>query len=246
MTEPKTKARVFADAPLNQSARLAFAPGQGHYLANVMRCQPQDRVAVFNGRDGEWSVLLQSVSRARVAGTVEHRTREQIDEPGPWLAFAPIKKTQTQFLAQKATELGVETFLPVITARTEASGFNPERFRANVIEAAEQSRRLTVPKVLSPCPLENIAAQLPPDCHLFILDAAGGGMPLGQALANPGAQPHAFLIGPEGGFAPAELQFSRNLAYATCVSLGSRILRAETAAMAVLACWQAYVGDWRK
>ena len=162
--------------------------------------------------------------------------------PDLWLAFAPVKKTPSDYLTQKATELGVSLLQPVMTRRTIVSRINQDRMAANAIEAAEQSGRLSVPEIREAVSLEKLLAGWPQERRLYFCDEGGDAQPLAKASA-PG--PAAILTGPEGGFDPAEREKLRALSFVTPVTLGPRILRADTAALAALAIWQSVSGDWK-
>jgi len=239
------KLRLFADAPLHTGARIVPAAGQIHYLMHVMRARAGDRVLLFNGRDGEWRARVADVSRRECALVCEIETRAQETGPDLWLAFAPVKKTPGEYLTQKATELGVAAMIPVVTERTVARRINTERLRANAIEAAEQSERLTVPEIRGVQSLPELLAGWPAGRGLIFCDEAGDALPIGEALAASGPRDGwGILTGPEGGFAPAERDRIRTHACVLPVTLGPRIMRADTAALAALAVWQAVLGDW--
>lgn len=238
--------RLFVDTPLAAGGKVALGQDQTHYLKNVLRLGPGEAVALFNGVDGEWRAEIAAVSKKSAELALAGRTRAQAPEPDLWLAFAPIKRARIDFTAQKATELGASLLWPVMTRHTMVDRVNTERLRANAVEAAEQSDRLTVPEVREPARLDALIDAWPADRALIVADETGG-VPIGETLAmhRRGAITSAgFLIGPEGGFADAELDRLRSLPFVTSVSLGARLLRADTAALAVLAVWQALVGDW--
>lgn len=251
MPENKPSARLFLDCHLATDAVIELGREQSHYLAQVMRVHVAEAIALFNGCDGEWRAVVSSVERKAVTLTCQTRLREQAEAPDVWLAFAPLKKTRIDFVVEKATELGVGRLLPVVTQYTVAARVNIERLSARVIEAAEQCERLTVPPITPPCALDKFLDSWPADRSLFVLDETGGGRPIAEALMQmrPSSDckfpPCGFLVGPEGGFSPSELDAVRNRAFVTTVGVGPRILRAETAALAALVCWQAIVGDWR-
>ncbi len=241
----KINIRLFVEAGLAEGARVDLSAAQAHYLGHVMRLGPGAPVVAFNGRDGEWRTRIESLEKNRGALAAEARTRPQHPEPGPWLAFAPLKKARTDFIAEKATELGASRLWPVFTRRTASIRVNPGRLRARAVEAAEQCGRLSVPEVAEPVDLERLIAQWPAGRRLLVLDETGQGEPIAAVLAAPGADAACgFLAGPEGGFEDAELDALDKLPFATRVGLGPRTLRAETAALAALACWQATHGDW--
>ncbi|WP_345740965.1 16S rRNA (uracil(1498)-N(3))-methyltransferase [Thalassobaculum salexigens] len=238
--------RLYVDAPLAAGGVVALGQDQAHYLKNVLRLGPGEGVALFNGRDGEWRAEIAAVAKKSADLAVIEQTRPQRAEPDVWLAFAPIKRARIDFTAQKATELGASVLWPVMTRHTMVDRVNTERLRANAVEAAEQSDRLTVPDVREPAKLEALIEAWPADRALILADETGG-PPIAEALSMHRERPMTragFLIGPEGGFAEPELDRLRKLPFVTRVSLGERLLRADTAALAVLAIWQALVGDW--
>jgi 16S rRNA (uracil1498-N3)-methyltransferase len=173
----------------------------------------------------------------------ERQTRPQAPEPDLWLLCAPLKKDRTDLVVEKAAELGVSLLWPVFTRRTNAGRVNLERMRAHLIEASEQCERLGVPELAQPAPLEKVLETWPAERVLLFLDESGGGAPLAEAATDT---PAALLVGPEGGFAPEERRLLESKPFCRPVGLGPRILRAETAAIAALAVWQAVAGDWRR
>jgi len=251
MDDGKPAARIFIDGDLGPGTTITLPRAPSHYLAHVMRVRPGDPVLLFNGRDGEWRATVIEAARHGVVLACAARTRPRGAEPDLWLAFAPLKKSRIDFVVEKATELGAARLIPVFTRFTAAGRVNRERLAAHAVEAAEQCGRLTVPEVAEPVALDALLSGWPADRPLFVLDETGGGRPIAEALADlrgsagPAPPAHGFLIGPEGGFALSELDDMRKLAFVTPVGVGPRILRAETAALAALACWQALVGDWR-
>ncbi len=244
--EPRV--RLFVDADLAPGASVGLAPSQAHYLKHVMRMDPGGVVAVFNGRDGEWLARIDGLGRGWASLGLVSLRREQTREPDLWLVFAPIKRARIDFLAEKATELGVRALWPVFTRRSVITRVNTDRLRANAVEAAEQSERLTVPEVFEPATFAELVEGWPPDRHLVVCDESGGGAPIAEALADARAEAGAewaLLTGPEGGLTRSELDALGRLPFVTRVGLGPRVLRADTAAVAALACWQALLGDWR-
>jgi len=242
--------RLFIEADLSAGIEAPLSEGQAHYLRHVMRRADGAPLLLFNGRDGEWRATLSLRGKKGAAATVGERTREQTAEPDLWLCFAPVKRARIDYIAEKATELGVAALQPILTRHTIVERVNIERLRANAIEAAEQTERLTVPEVRAPVELAHLLNNWPAERRLLMCDETGGGPPIGGVLAalddTARAAPWAIVIGPEGGFAAAELAALRRIKDVTAVGLGPRILRADTAALAALACWQAMVGDWRK
>ncbi len=212
-----------------------------------MRAKRGDRVSLFNGRDGEWLARIEATSKRGLDLVCERQTMLQREVPDLWLVFAPVKKTPADYLVQKATELGVRALQPVFTRRTIVSRVNCERLRANAIEAAEQSGRVSVPECREALTLEKVLASWPKDRTLIFCDEAGNAPMLIDALLDlpDDGGPCAILTGPEGGFDPAERAMIRSVPGAVPVLLGTRILRADTAALAALAIWQSVWGDWR-
>jgi len=240
--------RLFVAGPLPSGGDVALDRAQAHYLGRVMRLEAGDKVLLFNGRDGEWLAAVEALGNGRCAVAVERLTRAQAAERGPWLAFAPVKKTGTDFIVEKATELGAARLLPVFTRRTNSARLNRDRLRQRAVEAAEQSGRLTLPEIAEPVTLDNLIGSWPAERALLVLDETGGGRPIARVLTDMrGARPTAappccFLSGPEGGFEATELDALRKLDFVIPVGLGPRVLRAETAALAALSCWQALLG----
>ena len=235
--------RLFVDAALEAGASVALAPAQAHYLRHVMRRRLGDRIHLFNGRDGEWDGTIKAFAPRRADVQIGAKRAGQTPVPDLWLLFAPLKAAPTRFVVEKATELGVGVIHPVFTRRSQTRRVNEDRLRTYAIEAAEQCGRLEVPKVAAPCSLEDALAAWPPERRLLVCEPAAEYSPA-EALANAGA-PWAVLIGPEGGFAPEERRLLGDHPAAVSTRLGPRILRAETAAAAALACCQALAGDWR-
>jgi 16S rRNA (uracil1498-N3)-methyltransferase len=226
--------RLFVTAPLATGAAIAATAGQAHYLGTVMRRAVGDAVVLFNGSDGEWAARLASLRRGVASFVVDDLLRPQVEEPDLWLAFALLKRDATDLVVQKATELGVAALWPVVTARTNAQRVNLERLHAIAIEAAEQSERLTVPCIHEPRPLATLLHAWPAGRCLFVAVEREAAPPI--AATN---EPAGLLVGPEGGFAPAELAAIQAHPFVTSVTLGPRILRADTAAIAGLARLQA-------
>ncbi|MGE4064594.1 MAG: 16S rRNA (uracil(1498)-N(3))-methyltransferase [Rhodospirillaceae bacterium] len=243
MSKPAApKIRLFVDGALSLGASVAASEAQAHYLLHVMRRASSDPVALFNGRDGEWRAKVQMPSKKHVVFEVEEQLRPQSPSPDLWLAFAPVKRIDA--VVEKASELGAAALLPVMTRRTDVSRINFDRMRAIAIEAAEQCERLSIPVIQPAQDFDSFLRGWPAARRLYFLDETGQGAPIARALQEEVTQSCAFLVGPEGGFTESELDALRQVPSAKGVSLGPRILRAETAALAALACWQALRGDW--
>lgn len=239
--------RLYVTAPLAETATVGLESAHAHYLRSVLRLGPGETVALFNGRDGEWLARIDGIGKGWASLVVGHQTRPQRPEPDLWLAFAPIKRARIDFVAQKATELGASLLWPVMTRHTMVDRVNTDRLTANAVEAAEQSDRLTVPEIREPTTLDKLIAQWPDDRAMILCDETGGGGGIAEVLtaAGPAVRRRVgFVIGPEGGFAQEELDRLRKLPFVTAVGLGPRLLRADTAALAALAVWQAVAGDW--
>ena len=241
--------RLFIPHDLAAGGDLALDPGQSRYLAAVMRQAVGDELLAFNGRDGEWRVRITAVTRRAVAVRVEALARAQAVGPDLDLIVALVKRGRVETIVEKATELGARRVRLVTTERTNADRARVDRLTAIAIEAAEQTGRLDVPDVLEPVKLEALIGGWEPTRRLLFCDEAGDAAPILQGLtpdpsARGGGEPWAILIGPEGGFSPSERQSLRALPCAVPVSLGPRILRADTAAISALALWQAALGDW--
>jgi 16S rRNA (uracil1498-N3)-methyltransferase len=241
----KISARLFVTSPLAEGAAVELGPEQAHYLRNVMRLSDGDAVALFNGSDGEFRARIQRLGKRTAHLLVEERLRAQQAEADLWLVFAPIKRARIDYLVEKATELGASALVPVITRHTHVERLNLDRLRAHAIEAAEQSERLTVPRIEEPRALDEVLAAWDASRRIMLCDESGTAPPASVALANQNAAAWAVLIGPEGGFAETELDALRKLPFVSPVSLGPRILRADTAALAGLAVLQALRGEAR-
>ncbi|MFQ5972317.1 MAG: 16S rRNA (uracil(1498)-N(3))-methyltransferase [Alphaproteobacteria bacterium] len=246
MPTTKPRIRLYVSYDLGAGAAVGLDRAQTHYVRTVMRASLGDRVALFNGRDGEWLAEIEGLGKGRCSLGVRERRRAQRSEPDLWLAFAPVKGARLDFIAQKATELGVSRLMPVKTERTQVARVNVDRLRANAVEAAEQSERLSVPRVESPVVLRDLLAEWPENRRLLLADESGGGAPIGAAVATAGeGKTWGVLVGPEGGFSAGELDRLRPMPFVTPVGLGPRVLRSDTAALAALAVLQAVAGDWR-
>ena len=238
---PASLTRLFIDQPLSEGLALTIDGGQAHYLTGVMRLKAGDQIALFDDRSGEWRAEIEQVGKRAVAVRAVERMREREDVPDLWLLAAPIKKGRIDWMAEKACELGVARLKPVITQRTIIDRLNLDRLRAHMIEAAEQCERTALPILDEPVKLAQLLKAWPEDRALIFADEEGG-LPMAQ-VAKPGAA--AILIGPEGGFTPEERAAIKAMPQATGVSLGPRILRADTAMAAAVALWMGLAGDWR-
>lgn len=233
-----TTPRLFVTDALAAGTAITLDQPQSHYLANVMRRQPGDLVRLFNGRDGEWAARVTAVAKRAVTLAAEWQSAPQQAVPDLWLCAAPLKKGRIDWLVEKACELGVTRLQLVTTARTVVDKPNRDRLQAHLVEAAEQSGRTALPELPEPVTLDRLLRDWPAGRVLIFADEQGG-TPLVRANAPA---PAAILIGPEGGFTAAERDAIRAHPATVPVSLGANILRAETAALAAVAVWQALNG----
>ncbi len=237
------KIRLYVETPLQAGAEVALTREQSHYLLNVMRVKEGGAVLLFNGRNGEWRAEIVKTGKKVCVLSLRTQTREQDYVPDLELWFAPVKRAATDAIVQKATELGAAAIRPVLTRRTIATKVREDRLRATVIEAAEQCGRLTVPDVLAPLDLAEALSRLG-ERKLLFCDEGGNAPPARAALTGESRGAWAVLIGPEGGFEPAERAMLQAQDRVVAVSLGPRIMRADTAAIAALSLWQSQLGDW--
>jgi 16S rRNA (uracil1498-N3)-methyltransferase len=238
---PRSTPRLYVEAPLAPGPLTLSGP-QAHYLVGVMRTKPGDPVRLFDDTTGEWLATASSVGKRDLTLDVTERLAEREAVPDLWLAAAPLKKGRVDWMAEKACELGVARLVPVVTRRTVVDKPNTERLRAHMIEAAEQCGRTALPEVAEPVKLATLLRDWPTERALFFADEQGGAPALEAMRDHPGAG--AILIGPEGGFDDEERASIRACPQAVAITLGPRILRADTAAAAAVSLWMAAAGDW--
>jgi 16S rRNA (uracil1498-N3)-methyltransferase len=236
--------RLYVPDDLTSDAEIALSGSQGHYLKDVMRRKAADEVLLFNGRDGEWRAVVAEAGRRGVALRIEAETRPQTGGPDLELVTALVKRSRLETIVEKATELGARRVRLITTRFTNADRANVARLSAIAVEAAEQTGRLDVPEIIEPVALDRLLASWPADRRLMFCDEAGEAPTMLDALARGEGAPTSILIGPEGGFSPEERAALRSLPFVLPVGLGPRVLRADTAAIAALALWQAALGDW--
>ena len=236
------KVRLYVDHPLGQGQSVPLSREQAHYLFGVMRLGVGDGVLLFNGRDGEWRTEVADAGKRGGVLDCAVQTATQGAPPDLWLLFAPIKKARTDFIVEKAVEMGAKRLCPVQTEFTNAERIRRDRLQAHAVEAAEQCGATWVPEVTELSKLETILKTWPAERRLMFCDEGLAG---DDARLPDAPGPWAILIGPEGGFSEAERRLLGDMEQAHAVALGPRILRADTAAVAALTIWQTQLGDWR-
>lgn len=243
---PHSAPRLYVDVELTDGAEIRLDGSHAHYLLKVMRIKQGDPIKLFDNRTGEYLAHAATLGKRDLILRIDGKTREREAVPDLWLCAAPIKKDRFSWMAEKATELGVAKMIPVETARTQGRSLKSEKLRAHMIEAAEQCERTSLPALEQMTKLDQLLANWPEGRHLFFADErmfeSGEGSFRKALVAHDG--PAAILIGPEGGFSDAEGDAIRSLKEAVPVSLGPRILRADTAAIAAISLWMAGRGDW--
>ena len=247
----KIVTRLHVDTHLEAGTAVGLDHAAAHFLRSVLRLKTGALLAVFNGEDGEWSARIDGIGKGWCSLEVQELRRLPQAEPDLWLVFAPIKRARLDFVAEKAVELGCSLLQPVFTGYTDVSRVNSERLAANAREAAEQCERLSLPEVRDVLSLSELIASWPAGRRLLLCAESGEAQPMDSALREiqaaeqeAGRAPWAVMTGPEGGFTKGELDALTKLPFVTPVGLGPRVLRADTAAVAALACWQAVLGDW--
>jgi 16S rRNA (uracil1498-N3)-methyltransferase len=240
-----TVTRVYSDRGLSTGTVLELDAAQTHHLRNVLRLGAGARIALFNGDDGEWWGEIERLGKDEGRVCVTERRRPSRVEPDLWLAFAPLKRARIDYLVEKASELGVSMLVPTLTERTIIERLNLDRLRAHARAAAEQTERFTVPQIREPVSLNDLLARWPAERRLLACVESGGAPAIADQLAGERRGSWAVLVGPEGGFSDKELDGLIKLPFVCAVSLGPRVLRADTAAIAALSVLQACLGDWR-
>lgn len=239
---PQSTPRLFVEPALSAGELRRIDGPQGHYLASVMRLKAGDPVKLFDDATGEWLAIATEVRKRDVTLELREKLREREAVPDLWLCAAPIKKGRIDWVAEKACELGVARLAPVLTRRAVVDKLNLDRLRSHMIEAAEQCGRTALPELAEPVKLAAMLRDWPADRALFFADETGGASALEAMRAHRGSA--AILVGPEGGFDTDEREAIRAVPQAVGISLGPRILRAETAAAAAVSLWMGAAGDW--
>jgi 16S rRNA (uracil1498-N3)-methyltransferase len=239
---PGSLPRLFIDTALEEDGEIVIDSAQANYLVRVLRLKAGAQVKLFDDRTGEWLAELAHIGKRDAVLRVEGHLREREEAPDLWLCFAPIKKGRIDWLVEKGCELGARRIVPVKTQRTQIGKVKPDKLRAYCIEAAEQCERTALPELAEMVPLDAMLKAWPEDRTLFYAAERGGGSFRKALVENDG--PAAVLIGPEGGFTEEEDEAIRAIPQTAPVSLGPRILRADTAAVAAISLWMAGRGDW--
>ena len=239
---PASTPRLFIDQPLSANARPAIDGPAAHYLLNVMRMKAGDPILLFDNRSGEWLAVVADAGKRSLTVNLERQMRPLEQVPDLWLCFAPVKKARLDWIIEKATELGIARLQPVITERTIVERVKRERLEAQIIEACEQCGRTAVPTLAEPVKLPQLLRDWPAERALLFADEAGG-VPLSEIKVSA---PAAILTGPEGGFTDRERALLLACPAGRHMTLGPRILRAETAAIAATSLWMAQHGDWAR
>jgi len=237
---PASTPRLYVNLPLVEQGQIALSGNQAHYLISVLRAKAGDPVRLFDGKTGEWLGVVAHVGKRDMVVDVTAKLAERERVPDLWLLTAPIKKGRIDWIYEKACELGVARIVPILTHRTVVDKINPDRLRSHLIEAAEQCGRTALPELAGLTKLGTLLRTWPEDRVLVFADETGG-IPMPEAVASG---PAAILIGPEGGFTDEERVMIRALPAARGVSLGPRVLRADTAAVTAISLWMALAGDW--
>mgnify|MGYP002526028665 FL=1 len=244
MAKKHAKIRLFVEGSLGVGQGIVVTKVQSNYLFSVMRLKTGDNVLLFNGKDGEWRAEVVEAGKRAGKLACREQTAPLLMPPDLWLLFAPIKKSRTVFIIEKATELGAARIMPVLTRYTNMDRIQIDRLRAYAMEATEQCGGNFVPEVCDLQNLDDVLADWPEDRQLMFCDENREALPAVQALAKSKGGSWAIIIGPEGGFSTTETAQLRAMPQVTSVTLGPRILRADTAAVAALTAWQSVLGDW--
>ncbi len=238
-------ARIYINHPIEAGVAISLDDGQSRYLMKVMRLSDGAMVRAFNGSEGEWACTLSAQGKKAVI-TPDKQTREQETGPDLTLLFAPIRRTRTELIIEKATELGVKTIQPVTTEYTQFNRMRVDRMELLAIEAAEQTERLDLPAIAEPISFDKAISAWNPAIPLIYCDEAGTAAPMSEHADQLKGRACGILIGPEGGFSSKEREQLRSTDNVVPITLGPRILRAETAVVSALTLWQSLVGDWQQ
>ena len=236
------KIRLFVDHTLGEAQSVPLNKDQAHYIFSVMRKSIGETILIFDGNNGEWEASIEEISKKSGVLFCIKQTKPQIMPPDLWLFFSPLKKVRTDFIVEKATELGVAKIIPVQTEHTNADRIKLTRLSAHAIEAAEQCGGTYIPKIEELQKINEVLENFPPDRRLLFCDEKLQASEVN--LENLKKGKWAILVGPEGGFSEIERNYLKGLKFTFSISLGPRILRADTAAVTAISLWQNYLGDW--
>ena len=236
------KIRLFVDHTLGEAQSVPLNKDQAHYIFSVMRKSIGETILIFDGNNGEWEASIEEISKKSGVLFCIKQTKPQIMPPDLWLFFSPLKKVRTDFIVEKATELGVAKIIPVQTEHTNADRIKLSRLSAHAIEAAEQCGGTYIPKIEELQKINEVLENFPPDRKLLFCDEKLQSSEVN--LENLKKGKWAILVGPEGGFSEIERNYLKGLKFTFSISLGPRILRADTAAVTAISLWQNYLGDW--
>ena len=238
--------RLYTKEELQPNKTFLLNEEQTHYLKNVVKYSPKDTLLCFDNKRGEFLCDIVAFNKKTAEVITKSQTKDFSPCPDIWLLFAPLKKDKTDFVIEKATELGVKKIIPTLTRYTITTNIKTERYIQQAIEASEQSRRTDIPEISSPATLDELLSKWDTTRTLFFMDETLESPSFLEQLQQTPSSPSAILIGPEGGFSTEELSILKSKSFAKGATLGPRILRAETAALSALSCWQMILGDWRK
>ena len=238
--------RLFCEVTLGVGKKIILEHEQTHYLKNVMRCKVNDRIIIFDNTTGEYAAEILNIHKRFINIEILEKTKPTCVPGDIWLIFCPLKKTRTDFLIEKSTELGLRKFLPTISDKTQTKTVSMNRCKKNIVEAVEQCGGTFIPEILPVNPLAKIIQTLPKDRILVFCDESLESRNINDCLLKEKPEKVALLVGPEGGFSDSERKLFRTKKNVLPVSLGNRILRAETAAVVALTMWHGMVGDWHK
>ncbi|MEI7668791.1 MAG: 16S rRNA (uracil(1498)-N(3))-methyltransferase [Pseudomonadota bacterium] len=239
---PRT--RIYVNSPLIEQNYLPTDEKQAHYLATVLRLKIGDKSCVFNGKDGEFIAEITEIHKKSITIFLKEQSSEQRNSPDLWLLSAPLKNSKAEFIVEKATELGISCYIPVKTRYSIVSSVNEDKLVIAAIEASEQCERLDIPEIKPIIPLMKLLSEWDNERIIIYGDESGKGEPANIALSKLKRGKYAVLIGPEGGFSEEELILLESLPFAVAISMGERIMRADTATIAALALVQSHLGDW--
>lgn len=237
--------RLYISERLELEKTLPLTDEQTHYLKNVVKYAPNDKLYCFDNQNGEFLCDIVEQNKKHTLIHVKEKTKPFSPCPDIWLLFCPLKKDRTDFVIEKATELGCKCIVPTLSQYTNCSNIKTERYLAQAIEAAEQCRRTDIPDIKQPQKLTDILQNWDKTRTLYFMDETLTSTSFFNLLQQDKSHKAAILVGPEGGFSQTELSLLRGLPFAKGATIGPRILRAETAVVASLSCWQLLAGDWR-